>query len=95
MNDLHAELSALVKSPGWLWVMHEARKELDETLTQQMTLAANDRDDAMALQKIRQVVAARKAIERLLASPSEKIRRLEESVAREHEPVGLGRRGPL
>ena len=92
----HEDLSNLLKSPGWLRVGEYARVHITEHLTQHIASAANDRDDVMALNKLRQVIAAQKAVEQLLAWPGERIRHLEQQTAVAHGGMSsLSRRGGL
>lgn len=91
----HEDLKNLLKSPGWLRVGEFARETIASQMTNHIAQAANDRDDVMALNKIRQVVAAQKAMEALLAWPGERIRALESKVETERAPVSLSRRGGL
>ena len=91
----HEDLTNLLKSPGWLRVGEYARVHITEHLTQHIASAANDRDDVMALNKLRQVIAAQKAIEQLLAWPAERIAKLEEATARAQAVPSLSRRGGL
>ena len=91
--SLKDDLTNLVKSPGWLQVCRYARDTWDEQLAQHINSAAGDRDDAIALQKIRQVIAAKKAVADLLAWPEAQIQRLDHVTEREHQPVLQSRRG--
>lgn len=91
----HEDLTNLLKSPGWLRVGEYARLHVTENLNRHVAQAADDRDDLMALNKLRQVIAAQKAVEALLAWPAERIQRLEQGVAVEHVPQSLSRRGGL
>ena len=91
----HEDLTNLLKSPGWLRVGEYARQHVTDNLQRHVAQAADDRDDVMALNKLRQVIAAQKAVEALLAWPAERIRRLEEGVAAEHAAPSLSRRGGL
>ena len=89
------DLENLLKSPGWLRLGEYVQKTWGDQLGQYVTQATGDADDTMALNKLRQVVAAKNAVERLLAWPAERLRHLAESVAREHQPESLSRRGGL
>jgi hypothetical protein len=71
------DLQHLVKHPGWQRFVAQTKAEWEEQLSRHLELAANDRDDTMAANKIRQVIAARNAITRALAWPSERIKTLE------------------
>lgn len=91
----HDALTNLLKSPGWLYVGEYARKHWTDNIVQHVALASNDRDDVTALNKLRQIIAAQKAVEALLAWPAERIAKLEQTVAVERAPVSLSRRGGL
>lgn len=89
------DLQNLIKSPGWLRVKAFGEGEWSDNITRHIGQAADDRDDVMALQKLRQVLAAQKAILRLLAWPEERIQALEQQTARERAPMTQSRRGTL
>lgn len=91
----HEDLTNLLKSPGWLRVGEYARHHITDNLTRHIAQAADDRDDVMALNKLRQVIAAQKAIEALLSWPGERIQHLEQSIATERAVPTLSRRGGL
>lgn len=91
----HEDLTNLLKSPGWLRLGEYARMSITANLNRHVAQAADDRDDVMALNKLRQVIAAQKAVEALLAWPSERIRGLEQQISIEHGAPPLSRRGGL
>lgn len=94
MSELD-DLTKLLKSPGWLRLGEFARSQWTDQLGRHVSQASDDRDDLVALNKLRQVVAAQKAIEALLSWPAERIARLEQVVAQERAPMSLSRRGGL
>lgn len=93
MDNLKETLQDLVKSPGWAWLCEQARQEWLHPFDQVM-LAISDRDDSMALNKLRQVHAAKAAVEAMLAKPEARIRQLEEAEAAAQH-LGYSRRGAL
>lgn len=94
MSELE-DLTNLLKSPGWLRVGEYVRQVYNDQIGRHVAQASDDRDDVVALNKLRQVVAAHKAVEQLLAWPAERIQKLEEATAREHAAPSLSRRGGL
>lgn len=66
----------LLKSPGWLRLLQHAKEDWAAQVDGGVAAAANELDDVLALNKLRQVVAAKKAVERLLAWPAERMRTL-------------------
>lgn len=92
--DLREHLEELLKHSGWLWLKEEARKEWEHPFAQ--TLAAiSDRDDNMALNKLRQIQAAKAAVETLLAKPEAKVRQLLEAEQQRTPHTDYSRRGTL
>ena len=91
------DLDQLIHSQGWLRFQGFVRKEWGDQLEQHLLTAANDREDTIALQKIRQVLAAKREIERLVKWPTERLSELERAessrLTAQHEP--LSRRGSL
>lgn len=90
MSDEKDDLESLLKSPGWLRFRDAQVSQWQDQITDAMASAANDRDDLMALHKIRQVLAAQRAILTALSWPSERLQRLKAS---ESQPVSLSRGG--
>lgn len=89
------DLENLLKSPGWLRLKENVTQTWGEQLAQYVTQATTEADDVMALNKLRQVVAAKTAVERLLAWPAERLRHLADGVERIVDRPGLSRRGGL
>lgn len=76
-DDTNAEQAAwqdLLQSPGWERLVAHARAEWEGPafITQVETLADNPQDP-VALSKLRQLLAAKRAVMRLLNVPSEQI----------------------
>jgi len=67
----------LVTHPGWLRLVHSNKEYWQEQLGTHLAACANERDDVAALNKMRQVIAAKQAVERFIAQPSERIRVLD------------------
>jgi len=76
MSDEKEDLENLVKSPGWLRFEAAQRDYWQKALSTEIGAVAADRDDTLALQKIRQIIAAQRAVEAALAYPKERINRL-------------------
>ena len=95
MSDLISDLENLLSSPGWQWL---ERAELDhwrEQADRYAEQAAGERDDVMALNKLRQILAAKRSVERVFARPHEKIKELTAQKAQASQVPSLSRRGPL
>src|SRR5690606_22422063 len=75
VTDAKADLENLIKSPGWLRIRAWAAEEYAAQLLQHTELAANDTNDAAALHKLRQVIAARKAIQTALGWPERELQK--------------------
>jgi len=78
MSDQEREdLKDLLKHPGWLRLVTAEKAWWDENLGAQLAVCANDANDVAALNKMRQLVAAKQAVDRFIARPSEMLKRLE------------------
>jgi hypothetical protein len=84
-TDEQADLENLVKSPGWLRFVDAQQTYWRDTLSQAIGVVASDRDDQIALQKIRQVIAAQRAVQQALSWPAEQLSRQQVKEQR-HEP---------
>ena len=69
------DLEALLKNPAWQELARTTRARWTEHLYQQVEPAANDRDDLMALQKIRQAMAAKREAEAILEWPTRQLQK--------------------
>lgn len=91
------DLDQLIRSNGWLHFQEYVRREWSVRLEQLLLQAAADREDVIALQKIRQVLAAKREVERMVKWPQERLAELTRAEqardAAQHEP--LSRRGSL
>lgn len=91
-------LENLLKSDGWLLITKWADDEWTAQLNLHLRSAANDTNDLMALQKIRQVIAAKEAVQRFIARPSERLQQLThagQAHVAEDPYAHLSRRGTL
>ena len=70
------DLDNLLKSPGWQLFVEHATREWQEQINRHLETALNDTDDALAANKMRQMIAAKKAIDVLLQWPKERLARL-------------------
>ncbi len=97
MTDELQDLENLQLHPGWQRVVEQGRKEIDARLATALENAANERDDPMALNLIRQCVAVKKALDAFIAWPESRAKVLRKQ-AQEQEIAGRltgSRRGPL
>lgn len=84
----------LVKHPAFLRLREHATKQWTEQITSYIGMAVADRDDTMALNKMRQLIAAKAAVEQLMTYPDERIATL--SAKREQQlKSNASRRGGL
>jgi hypothetical protein len=95
MNQERDDLEQLVRSPGWISFKRYADQRWTNEIDRLMSGAVGDPDDTLALNKMRQVIAAKKAVEQLLAYPEERIKDLAQKSADQHAPLTLSRRGGL
>jgi hypothetical protein len=95
MSDLRDELEALVASPGWAWLVRTERAHWEDQAERYLKAAAGETDDRMALNKLRQVIAARDAVARVFQRPDEKIRDLRSAAEHASAAPPLSRRGLL
>ena len=91
MTTIREDLDNLVKSPGWKRLKAWAQSEWSDRLLTHTEQAANTADDVQALNKLRQVIAARRAVEMVLGWPDEQIKRLDAPAP--HSAVTLSRGG--
>ena len=91
------DLDQLVHSQGWLRLKSFAADEWTARLESHLLQAAGEREDAMAANKIRQVLVAKAAVERLLKWPTERLAELERAKQSRltAECLPLSRRGTL
>lgn len=75
-NELE-DYKNLITHPGWLRLVNAEREYWNEHLGDHLARCADDRDEATALNKLRQVIAAKQAVERFIAKPAERLRILE------------------
>ena len=87
----YTDLEQFLKSAGWLRYEKAIRDHWQAQLSAHLALAAGDRDDQVAIAKIRQVIAAQKAIEMALAWPTERLQALKRQT--EAQAVSLSRGG--
>lgn len=90
-------LKDLVQSKGWLLYRQCVLDEIAGDFENQITKALDNTDSALALDRMRQVAAVRKAGLRWLKLPSERLKTLTEQVERKDDiahspgrrPIGL------
>lgn len=88
------EWASLVTHPGWLRLRQWASREFGDRVLMGVEQAANDRDDVLALNKLRQVIAARKAVEAVMSWPEQRMRTLQTQPTGDPMP-SFSRRGGL
>ena len=94
MSDTEREdLAALVTSPGWQRVTAWVRADLAANMAQHTERAANDTDDVAALNKLRQVIAAKRAVEIAIGYPDARLKELAAKAAGEDRTPSLSRGG--
>lgn len=93
----YEDLEALLKAPGWLRYKHALEKQWRDEYDAYVNKAAADADDAMAMSKLRQIIAARKAILAALEYPAERLRSIEAAAKTRalDTTIPLSRRGSL
>lgn len=72
MIDEREEWQALIDTPGFQRLTKWAKADLE----QHMLNAANTVEDTAALNTLRQVIAAKRAVERVLGYPSDRLKAL-------------------
>src|SRR6185369_12389598 len=95
MTDEKQDLDNLTKHPGWLRLRDYGLKEIEGRINTAIGNAANQTDDVMALNLLRQCIAAKQAIEQLLAWPESRLKVLTAADARDVTTTQLSRRGNL
>lgn len=80
MSDELEDLTNLTKHPGWLRLVAHAKEEWALRLTRHVEVCANETDDQQALQKLRQVIAAKKAVDGFMQWPEERLKHLQRPV---------------
>lgn len=95
MTDEQRDLDNLTKHPGWLILVQEGKKDVEGRVQTAMRNAAGEQDDVKALNKLRQCIAAKEAIESLIGWPEMRLRNLRASEAATNTTPQLSRRGNL
>lgn len=80
----------LVKSPGWQRLLAWAEADLQAQMTRHIDAVANHTDDQQALALLRQVIAARRMVDVVLAHPAARLKQL---APREAPALSLSRGG--
>lgn len=95
MTDEQRDLDNLTKHPGWLLFIDFGQKDVDAKVLNATRSAANDDNDVKALNKLRQCIAARDAVEALLMWPEKRLKQLVANAAATSTGPQLSRRGTL
>jgi hypothetical protein len=85
----------LLQSPGWALLVQHLRAEWDGPAFQQHVEQVLDRSDAEAMNKGRQLIAAKRAVLRVLDIPGEQIAKFERAETGTTVTMNLSRRGTL
>lgn len=96
MSEERNDWRDLQDSPGWALLKAHAEAEWSGATFARLVEAMADKpDDSAALSKLRQAIAAKRAVEKLLATPEEQIARLDRLKAAEQGRESGPRRGAL
>ena len=92
-EDEYRDWKDLLQSPGWTRLQAYAATEWDASSLERHVLLALDGADALAVGKLRQIVAGKRAVAKVLAHPQARIDVLKRD---QGEPAAHeGRRGAL
>ena len=91
-DDLREHLQDLLTHPGWIWLVEQELGHWQKEMSTYITQAVGEVNGELALQKLRQIVAAKQAVERVFARPHETLRTLTQPAV---EPRPFSRRGHL
>ena len=89
------DLDDLLRHPGWALLARHARQYWGDELENHLAAAIGDTNDTLALAKMRQVIAAKRAVMLLIEWPAARLRQLEAGVASRTPVVTESRRGTL
>ena len=87
------DLQNLIKHPGWLRFVKHAQDEMLSMVSNQIETVSNDPNDTIAVNKVRQIIASKKAMQRLMAWPYERVKKMEQKIAEAIQPQNLSRGG--
>ena len=93
MTDEQRDFEDLLRHPGWVQLVNFELTWWTTQTNTQLELCANDRDDVAALNKLRQLIAAKKAVERFIARPKDRIRQLTSGAISYDAGTGTFQRG--
>ena len=77
-TDYKGEIEDLLKSAGWSALKAWAQKEWAAQVLQHTENAANSDDDSVALNRLRQVLAAKKAVDLVLLWPENELKKFQQ-----------------
>jgi len=95
MTDEKQDLDNLLKHPGWQRVVEYATKDIANRIKTAQRNAANETNDIMALNQLRQCLAAEQALETFVAWPQARLKALEHAAAQTTTSGQMSRRGTL
>ena len=76
-TDYKSDLEDLQKHAGWLALKQWARQEWAAQILTHTENAANSEDDGVALNRLRQVLAAKKAVDLVLEWPERELKKFQ------------------
>jgi hypothetical protein len=90
------EWQDLLQTPGWVRLVAHARAEWDgPAFVAQVEQLADNPEDPVALSKLRQLLAAKRAVMRLVQTPEEQVAKLKRGTMPTFQDVAQSRRGRL
>jgi hypothetical protein len=95
MTDEQRDLENLTKHPGWLLFTEYGKRDVEARVLNATRSAAGEENDIAALNKLRQCIAARDAVESLLQWPENRLQQLAAKAAATTTTPQLSRRGTL
>lgn len=90
MTSEKEDLENLLKHPGWLRLKAYATKHWQDEIATHLRAAVNDNNDLSALAKMRQIIVAKDAVERLMQWPEERLTHINNPQTIPLVPVGRG-----
>jgi hypothetical protein len=90
------EWQDLLQAPGWARLVARARTEWEgQAFVAQVEALADNPEDPVALSKLRQLLAAKRAVPRLLQTPDEQVAKLKRGYPTTVPELSQARRGRL
>ena len=83
----------LLGTKGWAQIVAWAQRDWAAQKEQAIARAADDTADAVALGKLRQILAADRAVQRVLGYPRERLEAIQRGIDTGQRPASLSRGG--